>query len=59
VAVAHILRRFRVPPDGLASLYLVTLVFGPSQGGIGWNLLTISVMTVLPWKSRRPMPAAA
>ncbi len=106
---------FYIPFDGLASLYVVSLVFGLSQGGIvpcyaiivreympaaeagqrvgivimstivgmalggwmsgaiydmtgsyaaaflngiGWNLLNVSIMTWLLWKSRRPMPAS-
>jgi MFS family permease len=107
---------FYIPFDGLASLYIVSLVFGLSQGGIvpcyaiivreympaheagqrvgivimativgmalggwmsgaiydmtgsyaaaflngiGWNLLNVSVMTILLWKSGRPVKAAA
>ncbi|MBU0583204.1 MAG: MFS transporter [Alphaproteobacteria bacterium] len=107
---------FYIPFDGLASLYIVSLVFGLSQGGIvpcyaiivreympaheagqrvgivimativgmalggwmsgaiydmtgsyaaaflngiGWNLLNVSVMTILLWKSGRPVKASA
>jgi MFS family permease len=107
---------FYIPFDGLASLYVVSLVFGLSQGGIvpcyaiivreympaaeagqrvgivimativgmalggwmsgviydmtgsysaaflngiGWNLLNVGVMSLLLWKSRRPMHVTA